>query len=124
MTAEDFLAKWSAEATAMARRGVMVEGASLCNEILTDCRAVMALEGETVLSLPEAAARSGYSAEHLGRMIRQGRIPNAGRKGAPQIRVTDLPRKPPGLVPSGSRAYDPSADARTLLDRQRGGSNG
>jgi hypothetical protein len=124
MTPGQFLAKWTAEADAMHRRGVMVNGAGLCSEILTDFRAVMASQGEFVLSLPEAAARSGYTAEHLGRMVRDGRISNAGRRGAPRIRAADLPRKPPALVPSGPRAYDPSADARTLLDRQRGDSNG
>ena len=123
MTPGQFLAKWTAEAEAMHRRGVLVNGAGLCHEILTDFRAVMASQAELVLSLPEAAARSGYTAEHLGRMVREGRISNAGRKGSPRIRAADLPRKP-ALVPSGPKAYDPSADARTLLDRQRGGSNG
>lgn len=124
MTPSQFLAKWTAEAEAMHRRGVMVNGAGLCNEILTDFRAVVACQVELVLSLPEAAARSGYTAEHLGRMVGEGRIWNAGRKGVPRIRAADVPRKPPALVPRGPRAYDPSADARTLLDRQRGGSHG
>ncbi len=124
MTPGEFLAKWTAEAEAMHRRGVMVNGAGLCNEILTDFQTVMTTQVGSVLSLPEAAARSGYTVEHLGRMVREGRIPNAGRKGSPRIRSADLPRKPPALVPIGPRAYDPGADARTLLDRQRGGSNG
>jgi len=108
----------------MNRRGVTVNGAGLCTEILADFREVMAETAQALLALPEAAARSGYSMEHLGRLVRQGRIPNAGRKGAPRIRAADLPRKPPPLVRSGPRAYDPDADARTLLGRQRGGSNG
>lgn len=108
----------------MQRRSVLVAGADLCAELLTDFRAVMASEAEAVLSLPQAAARSGYSVEHLGRLVREGKVPNAGRRGAPRIRVADLPRKPPTLVSSGRRPYDPDADARTLLDRQRGGSNG
>ena len=124
MTPNEFLAKWRAEADAMRRRGVMVSGAQLCAEILSDFQSVIASEADTVLSLPDAAVRSGYSPEHLGRLVRQGRVPNAGRRGAPCIRAADLPRKPRGLVPTGPQAYDPTADARTLLDRQRGGSNG
>src|SRR5512145_1281464 len=77
MTPGQFLTKWTAEAEAMHRRGVLVNGAGLCHEILTDFRAVMASQAESVLSLPEAAARSGYTAEHLGRMVREGRISNA-----------------------------------------------
>lgn len=49
-------------------------------------------EGE-LMTLQEAAEASGYSADHLGRMVRNGTIQNAGRHGAPRIRVGDLPRK-------------------------------
>ena len=48
---------------------------------------------ETTFSLVEAARESGYSADHLGRLVRDGRIPNAGRLGAPRIARRDLPRK-------------------------------
>ena len=48
---------------------------------------------ETTYSLVEAARESGYSADHLGRLVRDGRIPNAGRPGAPRIARRDLPRK-------------------------------
>jgi hypothetical protein len=124
MTPGEFLAKWTNEAEAMHRRGVMVNGRGLLAEVLADFRAVMASEAEAVLSLREAASRSGYSVEHLGRLIREGRVPNAGRKGTPRIRAADLPRKPRSLAPVGPQAYDPGADARNLLSRQRGGSNG
>lgn len=124
MTPSEFLDKWAAEAEAMERRGVSVTGASLLAEVLADFRAAVASEAEAILSLSEAAARSGYSDEHLGRLVREGRVPNAGRKGAPRIRLADLPRKPGSLAPAGPRAYDPNADARTLLSRQRGGTNG
>ena len=48
---------------------------------------------ETTFSLVEAARESGYTATHLGRLVRDGRIPNAGRPGAPRIARKDLPRK-------------------------------
>ena len=124
VTPAEFVTKWTTEAEAMQRRGVMVNGAAVLAEVLADFKAVQASSAEAHLCLSEAASRSGYSVEHLGRLIRQGRLPNAGRWGAPRIRAADLPRKPPGLVQGGPRAYDPGADARTLLGRQRGGSNG
>lgn len=46
------------------------------------------------LNLTEAAVESGYSTDHLGRMVREGKIPNAGRPGAPRIARRDLPIKP------------------------------
>lgn len=124
MSPSEFVTKWTAEAEAMQRRGVLVNGAAVLAEVLTDFKAVQASAAEARLRLSEAASRSGYSVEHLGRLIRQGRLPNAGRWGAPRIRAADLPRKPPALAQVGPRAYDPGADARTLLGRQRGGRNG
>lgn len=109
----------------MRRRGALVPGADLVDEILTDLRAVMASEQESLLTLEEAAERSGYSRDHLGRLVREGKLPNAGRRGSPRIRVGDLPRKPPGrLAERTPKLYDPEADARTLLSRQGGSRNG
>lgn len=59
-----------------------------CAETLEE---VLSREREAPLTLPEAAAESGYSADHLGRLVRQGKIPNAGRPGAPRIARGDLP---------------------------------
>ncbi len=59
-------------------------------------------QDERLVDLQEAATLSGYSADHLGRLIREGKIPNAGRPGAPRIAHKDLPRKPPSVVDVGS----------------------
>ena len=48
---------------------------------------------DQLLNLREAAELSGYSPDHLGRMVRAGDIPNVGRSGAPRIMLKDLPRK-------------------------------
>ena len=55
----------------------------------------MKVFGEQTLSLVEAARESGYTPDHLGALVKRGRIPNAGRTGAPRIRRFDLPIKPP-----------------------------
>lgn len=49
---------------------------------------------QELLDLKEAARVSGYSPDHLGRLVRDGKIPNAGRRNAPKIRRADLPRRP------------------------------
>ncbi|MDE0395569.1 MAG: hypothetical protein OYK82_12415 [Gammaproteobacteria bacterium] len=48
---------------------------------------------EATLTLTDAAIESGYSTDHLGRLVREGKIPNAGRPGAPRIARRHLPRK-------------------------------
>jgi hypothetical protein len=49
---------------------------------------------EDTLTLTEAAKVSGYTADHLGELVRSGKLPNAGRPNAPAIRRSDLPTKP------------------------------
>ncbi len=75
--------------------------------------ALRANESST-LTLPEAAAESGYSADRLRHMIAEGKIPNVGRKGAPRIRRANLPVKPGRAKPAVS-GFDAGAFARSLL---------
>jgi hypothetical protein len=48
---------------------------------------------DELLSLRCAARESGYSVDHLSRLLREGRILNSGRKSKPLIRRRDLPQK-------------------------------
>jgi predicted DNA-binding transcriptional regulator AlpA len=76
-------------------------------------------DGDERLTLAEAALRSGYSRDHIARLIRDGRLPNAGRSGSPRIRAGDLPVRPPRPVAGNRpRAYDPIADARAIGSRR------
>ena len=46
------------------------------------------------LTRDEAAKESGYTPDHISRLIAEKRIKNVGRKGKPLVRRGDLPRKP------------------------------
>jgi hypothetical protein len=118
---EEFFAKWTDRAETLRRCSALVNGGDLCNEVLGDVRALLEDGGSDLLTLTDAATLSGYSADHLGRLVREGTVPNAGRPNAPRIRSQDLPRKPRGLAKQSPTPYDPDTDARTLLSRQRGG---
>jgi hypothetical protein len=109
VTLDDIRLRWAKRRDEWRRLGVYVDGGTLCDEILADLEALDA-SGETLLTLVDAAAESGYSADHLGRLVRDGVIPNAGRANAPKIRRRDLPRKP---LPA---AHDAAIVAR---DRRR-----
>jgi hypothetical protein len=51
-----------------------------------------------LLNTAAAARECGYSAQHLRRLIREGRLHNYGRKNAPLVRRGELPKK---VMPSG-----------------------
>lgn len=52
---------------------------------------------EAPLTLEQASEVSGYSVDHLARMVREKRIPNIGEKHRPRVRRADVPMKPSAL---------------------------
>jgi hypothetical protein len=113
----DLLDRWAHQRDELARLGALVDGAKLVAEHLAQLAEVGAAEAETSLTLKEAAIRSGYAPEYLARLIRQGRIPQAGAKGRPRLYAKDLPCRRSTRVAQGrKRVYDVDADARTLRD--------
>ena len=98
MTKTQILAHWQARRKELERLGALVNAASLYDEVLADFESFT--EYDRLLTLTEAATHSGYSADHLGRQIREKKIPNSGRPNAPRIRLSDLPIKPGHLPPA------------------------
>jgi hypothetical protein len=119
MTRDELRALWSARQTECVQFGTQVDGAKVMAAFLADFDSVTVSEEEQALSLSEAARISGYSREHLARLVRSASIPNVGAKNRPRIRRKDLPRKPKiSLASRGSFRYDARADARSLRERQ------
>lgn len=119
-TRETLVSYWRARHDEYARVDAVVNGAKLINEMLHHIQELFTSEHGFILSLEAAALRSGYSKEHLARLIRQGKIPNAGRRGTPRIRVEDLPRRRSNLGRQPEPSYNPKADAWAIRDRLRG----
>ena len=111
MSSDPFVARWEARAEAMARLGALVSGAALIGEILADYESANAGRSDEILTLAQAADESGYSTDHLRLLIRQAKIPNAGRHRSPRIRRRDIPRKPGSPSPPTGVRYLPSASA-------------
>ncbi|SRR6266576_464747 len=79
------------------------------------------IAGDDVLRLKDAAKESGYSEDHLRRLIREGVLPNVGRRHAPRVLRSALPRKPKRFDAQPNQGYDPIADARQVAAvRNRG----
>lgn len=87
--------RWRAEAWLLERRGAPEQARALavCGDEL---EATITAWLDESLTLTEAAAESGYTAGHLGRLIRAGALPNSGRAGAPRIQRRHLPVRGPG----------------------------
>lgn len=110
----EIIQRWTERQAEWSRLHVQVDGAALAGEIVADLEKIAASNGDDELTLTAAANLSGYSTDHLSRLIREGSIPNAGRKGSPRIRRSDLPIRPKGIAKMNGIAYNPVTDARSL----------
>jgi hypothetical protein len=83
---------WRALAAQQRRLGADAQ-ARILEFCADELAAALMRAGDELLSLSRAAKESGYSLDHLSRMVREGRIPNSGRRSKPLIRRKDLPVK-------------------------------
>lgn len=109
----DLPAAWRERAEDLKRWGAAGPACAL-ERAAEELERVLDAESETLLTLTEAVARTGYSRDHIGRLIRTGAVPNAGRKNAPKVRLCDLSAIKPKLAAPPVHGYDPASDARSL----------
>jgi len=124
MSRDEIRTKWSELRDNWTRLGVSVAGAAVAGEILADLEMLWQSENEAQLDLAGAAALTGYSAEHLRRMVRQGRVKSHRIGRRLFFRTVDLPMRP-RVDSSAAESYDPIADARQVAaQRTLGGTYG
>lgn len=90
----DLLIAWRDRATYLEQFGDS-NSAKLWRIACAELERVLASVDNETLSLAEAAAISGHSVDHIGGLIRTGKLPHAGRKNAPRIALRDVPKKKP-----------------------------
>ena len=95
---ERLVARWRVQAGGLRALEAIGQAAAF-TVAANDLEALVVATGEQLLSLTSAARESGYSADHLGRMVRRGELPNAGRENAPKVRRSAVPVKPGHLRP-------------------------
>jgi integrase len=71
-----FQKRWLTRRDELHRLRALVSGADFCDAFLNELDVVLRNAGDQLLSLQQAAFESGYSADHLGRLVRHGRFPN------------------------------------------------
>lgn len=116
----EIIERWKARQAEWSRLHVQVDGAALACEIVNDLQQIAESDGTDELTLSAASGLSGYTVDHLSRMLRDGTIANAGKKGAPRIKRADLPARPKrGLAKVNGTTYNALTDARLSLGAQR-----
>lgn len=114
--------KWRGEATTLRTRYLDERLAAVLSRLADELNDALEQDESEPLTLEQAAHESGYSAEHLGRMVRDHKVPNAGRHHAPRIRRRDLPLKATTLRDephSRDIASDRTAIARSIATQIR-----
>lgn len=90
--AEQLIAEWRQRADRYEADGVESHARLLRSNADELERARDAALGEP-LTVAAAAVLSGYSTQHLKKLLHDGAIPNVGKPGAPRIRRGDVPRR-------------------------------
>lgn len=130
---KDLLARWKEEAETLHRRGATGR-ADLMEALAEELGDAVEAWREAELSIEEAAAWSGYSAERIRELVREGMIPDRRPTGARQgteyrVRRSDLPRHPigkrePDSLPRPGRKPEGNSPATRAARRALGGSRG
>jgi hypothetical protein len=127
MTIETLATDWRSRAGKLREWAAAEEAAKAWEEAARELEAVLAAEEQELLNLQQASELSGYTPDHLGRLVREGKLPNSGRINAPRIRVGDLPRKSRQTSAEAVARHTSQAKefiARALLNAARGGEDG
>lgn len=90
MFPNDLPAAWREKADGLEEFGA-TEQATTLRRCANDLEQTAEEWGDEALTLTDAATYGGYSADHLGRLVRQGKLPNAGRPNAPRILRRHVP---------------------------------
>jgi len=88
----ELIARWERRRDEWKRLGVQVDGAAIAEELLCELTA-LERAGSASVMLREAAELSGYSIDHLRRLVAAGRLENVGKGGRIHVRKADLPLK-------------------------------
>ena len=117
------ISQWREEVDTLRKRGATTQAVTL-ESCADEMEAALKDWQEQLLTPEQAAKETGYSAEHLRRQVRGGRLSakrGEGAKSHIKIRRRDLPAKPRGdRGASPDVPYSPIEDARSIAQRLGG----
>lgn len=92
MTRAEIIERWRSRLADWKLVAAQVDGEKIAQMVLLDLTSLDD-DAEATLSLTEASAEGGVSTRQLSRLIKDGKLKNLGRPGAPKVRRSDIPRK-------------------------------
>jgi hypothetical protein len=110
-------------------RELAAEGAARALEICAnELEQSLRLYDEQFLTLADASRECGFSADHLGRLVRNGTLTNFGRRNAPRIRRGELPQRASArasrcLTKTPTPVLSAVQVARSVVNRHAGGAD-
>lgn len=121
----DLADTWEEEAETLRGRGAHRQAEAL-ESAAEDLQKRISYWTKKPLSPAKAATESGYTADHIRRLIREGKVPNAGDESSPRIERRHVPRKPGHALGnvSGERVGSRSRVARAVLDSDQEAEDG
>lgn len=118
MSLPELLDRWIARREEFERLEDHVKAARLADDFIADLES-LATSYDQPLTYAKAAQESGYSVDHIGRLVREGKLRNVGRKGAPRVLASELLTRPMNRIASANgKAYNVAADVRSLRTRR------
>ncbi len=122
MTIANLQEFWRSELDRYRADGALVVADRLIARFLESLDQLETDTAQVALNLRQAAALCGYSAGYLGRLIRQGTLPNRGRPHAPRLYLSDLPHKASTLPSPAARSNIlPSSKSRIVRSLRKEG---
>ncbi len=110
-----FLASLGRRAADMEMVGGNAVGAA-ARVLIGEMERFLAERDAELLTLQQAERESGYTYDHLRRLVASGSIPNHGRKGKPLVRRGELPKK---SARSTASSFDAAADVAQFRAAKR-----
>jgi hypothetical protein len=113
VTAHELIARWKSRQDEWRRLGANVNGDAVASEIIADLEALATSRDAELLTPRQAAAKSGYHVESIGRLIRSGKLVNHGTPRRPLVKTSELPKKAPTRrAPTLAKRQPASASSR------------
>jgi len=105
MERDELVAKWTHKAAEFRGLAATVDAAAMCELFVADLKTLAIESHDDWVLIPEAARVSGYSKQHIRRLIQHGQLPADGVGKARRVPLHLLPRKPLQLATANGQLH-------------------